>query len=331
MPSGKHRGFTTRRGGGTGRIDLYNFLGEVDVVEAETYQRALHLWPEWNESILSSRRALCYEPTWQVVEAVAWIEENYKEEIEPRARAELVRLALPANLQTYWEDCFYCDYLRADGIVDFNKIRRRIAYEELDGLAKKTGQWLEGNRSMPALPFSAGLVWYEDEDIHGPWLRIEVQVHAHLVSRDLLDSAMDQAWRTITDSRNFPLGEAAVENHPLTALIPQAKANRSETKRRALERWQLGEVDLDGLLAEECQDPRVQRELWAMVAEYRGNPVQLQKMHRALQKRVYDRVLKWFPDPKPWIAVKGQWRRHLPLPDSNEPEPPTGGEDSPQP
>ncbi len=68
-----------------------------------------------------------------------------------------------------------------------------------------------------------------------------------------------------------------------------------------------------------------------MVAEYRGNPVQLQKMHRALQKRVYDRVLKWFPDPKPWIAVKGHWRRHLPLPDSNEPEPPTGGEDSPQP
>jgi hypothetical protein len=25
-------------------------------VEAETYQRARHLWPEWDESILNSRR-----------------------------------------------------------------------------------------------------------------------------------------------------------------------------------------------------------------------------------------------------------------------------------
>ena len=101
-------------------------------MEAETYQRALHLWPEWDESILSSRRALGYEPTWPVAEAVAWIETNYVESIESRARAELIRLKLPANLQTYWEDCFYCDYLRVDRSVDFNKIRRRIAYEELD-------------------------------------------------------------------------------------------------------------------------------------------------------------------------------------------------------
>ena len=87
-------------------------------MEAETYQKALHLWPEWAESILSSRRDLGYDPSWPVAEAVAWIQEKYVEEIQPRARAELVRLELPANLQTYWEDCFYCDYLRPDGGAD---------------------------------------------------------------------------------------------------------------------------------------------------------------------------------------------------------------------
>ena len=113
-------------------------------MEAETYQRALHLWPKWDESILASRQALGYDPTWPVAEPVTWIQEKYGEEIQPRARTELVRLKLPANLQTYWEDCFYCDYLRPEGSPDFNKIRRRIAFEELDGLGETTGRWVEG-------------------------------------------------------------------------------------------------------------------------------------------------------------------------------------------
>ena len=50
-------------------------------MEAETYQRALHLWPKWDESILDSRQALGYESTWPVAEAVAWIQEKYVEEI----------------------------------------------------------------------------------------------------------------------------------------------------------------------------------------------------------------------------------------------------------
>ena len=59
-------------------------------MEAETYQSALHLWPEWDESIPSSRRALDYDPSWLVAEAVAWIQEKYGEEIQPRARVELL-------------------------------------------------------------------------------------------------------------------------------------------------------------------------------------------------------------------------------------------------
>ncbi len=101
---------------------------------------------------------------------------------------------------------------------------------------------------------------------------------------------------------------------------PPGQGHRSETKRQALERYQKGGVGFEGLLAEAWQDSSVQQELREIVARYRANPVLLQKNHRDLQKRLYDRVRNWFPKPKPRVAVKGQWRRHMPLPDSNEPE-----------
>ena len=89
-------------------------------MEAETYQRALHLWPDWDESVISSREALGYDTTWPVEEAVAWIEANYEEKIWPRAGAELLRLQLPTNLWRYWEGCFYFGYLWPDGSADFH-------------------------------------------------------------------------------------------------------------------------------------------------------------------------------------------------------------------
>ena len=274
------------------------------------------MWPDWDESALASREALGYDTTWPMEEAVAWIEANYVKKIRPRAGSELICLQLPANLRTYWEDCFYCDYLRPDGSADFHRIRRRIAYEEMDWLGEKTGRWVAGNRSLPSLPYTSELVWYEDEDIHDPWIRIEVKVHASLVSRDLLASAMDQAWVTL----NHRGGIVAGGQHPLSALIPRAKANRSESKRLALERLHRGEVDFEGQLVEQWQNPDIQEELRGMVAQYQRNAVQLRNLHRAAQKQVYDRVRKWFPDPKPRVAVKGQWRQAMPLPDADAPE-----------
>lgn len=85
---------------------------------------------------------------------------------------------MPANLLTYWEDCFYCDYLGLGGDPDFSKIPRRIAFEEVDRAGRKTGRWVPGNLSQPALPYRASLVWYPEEDLQDPWLRIEVNVHA---------------------------------------------------------------------------------------------------------------------------------------------------------
>ena len=112
---------------------------------------------------------------------------------------------------------------------------------------------------------------------------------------------MDQAWRTITHSSEYSVSGAAsaVGKHPLLALIPQGRVNRSESKRRALERFQRNEVDFEGLLAEASQDPSVQQELREMIVRYRGNPVLLRKRHHDIQKRVYDRVRNWFPAAGP--------------------------------
>ena len=46
-------------------------------MERETFERALHLWPEWEKSIVDSRRTLGYDRTWPVDEAVRWINANY--------------------------------------------------------------------------------------------------------------------------------------------------------------------------------------------------------------------------------------------------------------
>ena len=98
------------------------------------------------------------------------------------------------------------------------------------------------------------------------------------------------------------------------ALISKAKSNASDRKRVALERIALGEVDFEGLLEEEWQTPQFRQELKTMQTKYRSNPGALKKNHREVQKKVYDRVRKWFPHPKP--RVKGTlWRQRLPLGD----------------
>ena len=116
-------------------------------MEQTTYQRALHLWPEWDSSIRASRTELGYDAGWPVEKSVKWIEGNYGKKIIPTVLKELERLELPPNLRTYWEDCFYCDYLKPDGKPDFSRIRRRIADKEVDRQGKKTDNWKPGNLS----------------------------------------------------------------------------------------------------------------------------------------------------------------------------------------
>ena len=100
----------------------------------------------------------------------------------------------------------------------------------------------------------------------------------------------------------------------MVGLITKAKANNSERKRQALARWERGDADFEDLLEAEWEASEVQEELQGIVARYRSNSLRLEQKHRELQKKVYDRVRWWFPEPKPRVKVRGQWRSRLGMP-----------------
>ncbi len=280
-------------------------------MERETFERALHLWPEWENSISESRRALGYDPAWPAKEAVKWIEANYPEPIRRTGEDELRRLNLPPNLLQYWEDCFYCGYTRDDGSVDFGKIRRRIAFEERDKTGEKTGRWMPAGKSLPELPYQAALTWDGEEDLNSSWLRIEVWISGPLASQNLLDAALSQASQTLKHMQRFS-GLRGFRAHPLSELIAKAKSNRSERKRSAVERYQRNEIEFLGLIEEEWQTAQVHES--ALKIAKIDSAFTRENEHRDLQKRVYDRVRKWLQEPKPKLGRKGVWRERLPLP-----------------
>ena len=280
-------------------------------MERETFERALHLWPDWHESIEGSREKLGYDPGWPIERAVKWVEENYAERVQPQAVTELERLALPPNLFEYWEDCFYCDYRRPDGGIDFDRIRRRIAFEERDKLGNKTGRWLPGNRSLPPLPYELSVVNYPDEDIQSPWVRLELMVHSSFVGRDMLDEASVSALRLLRHLR--ATGRFKGRRHAVSGYVSKAKANISERKRSGVERYNRGEIDFEGLMEEEWLRPDTKFEVSQNIAG-RSRFWSADKALRWEQDKIYNRVRRWFPDPKPKVAEKNLWRQRLSLP-----------------
>ena len=123
---------------------------------------------------------------------------------------------------------------------------------------------------------------------------------------------MDYVWRTLNHAQE----SGRWQNHPLSALIPKAKANISERKAESLERFRRGDVDFEGLLMEEWQTLDVQEELRAVI-DYGSTEFERKNGHRELQKKVYDRVRKRFPDPKPRVSSKGRWRKSLSPPNGD--------------
>jgi len=154
-------------------------------MERQTFERALHEWDEWHESIIKSRQLLGYNPKWSRDECIDWIEGQHGQErhypaVRGQALAELKRLELPPILRTYWEDCFYSDYQAEDGTVKFDKITRRLSER----------------KSLPDLPCDWGVVWHGNEDIHDPWLRIEIRLHARFATREVFNYAAKYAYES---------------------------------------------------------------------------------------------------------------------------------------
>jgi len=163
-------------------------------MERQTFERALHAWDPWHESIDQSRRLLGYDPKWPKDTCLTWIEKHYPK-IRKQAEDELKRLELPPNLRDYWEECLYCDYRTVNGKTDYSRITSHLSEY----------------KSLPQLPCDHGLVWHEGEDIHGPWLRVEIRIHKRFVTKELFSYAAKFAYETIQSH----LWSENVENHPV--------------------------------------------------------------------------------------------------------------------
>jgi len=163
-------------------------------MERQTFERALHAWGKWHDSVAQSREILGYDPEWPRDTCISWIEEHYTA-IRKQAEDELKRLELPPTLRQYWEDCFYSDYRTEDGKSDYQKITRRLS----------------APKSLPDLPCDYGVVWYEDEDIHDPWLRVEIKLHARFATRELFNYAAKYAYESVKSH----LWSENVQPHPL--------------------------------------------------------------------------------------------------------------------
>ena len=177
-------------------------------MERQTFERALHTWDEWHESIERSRKQLGYDPQWTKDSCITWIEEHYAE-IRKHADDELKKLELPPTLREYWEDCFYSDYITPDGKTDYSKITRRLSER----------------KSLPHLPCDYGVVWYEDEDIHDPWLRVEIKLHARFATRELFNYAARYAYESVKSH----LWSEKVQTHPVCQWLKGGRPPTDES------------------------------------------------------------------------------------------------------
>jgi hypothetical protein len=164
-------------------------------MKRKTFQRALHAWDKWDDSIERSRKLLGYDPAWPRDTCISWIENHYSTIIRKQAEDELKRLELPPTLREYWEDCFYSKYKTKSGKTYFRKITRRLS----------------DRKSLPEMPCDHGVVWYEGEDVNDPWLRVEINIHARFATRELLDYAARLAYG---DINSYQWSHGLVE-HPV--------------------------------------------------------------------------------------------------------------------
>ena len=181
-------------------------------MERQTFERALHAWPEWHDSIEQSRELLGYNQKWAIENCIDWIEKHYSD-IRGQAERQLQLLELPPTLRQYWEDCFYSDYKTEDGNIDYSKITRRLS----------------DRKSLPDLPCDHGVVWYENEDIHDPWLRVEIKLHARFATKELFDYAATYAYKSVKSH----LWSENVQPHPLCQWLSGGRPPVDE--KRALE------------------------------------------------------------------------------------------------
>lgn len=221
-------------------------------MERQTFERALHAWGAWHDSIEGSREILGYDPGWPKDTCISWIEEHYAEKIRSRAEDELKKLELPPTLRQYWEDCFYSNYRTKDGNTDYSKITRRLSED----------------KSLPDLPCDFGIVWHESEDIHDPWLRVEINLHARFATQELMNYATKYAYETVKGH----LWRNIIQPHPVCQWLKGGRPPADESL--ALECVKL--KDDEGLTYKEIGT----RHKWPLQRDSYGNMSQCSSARR---------------------------------------------------
>lgn len=190
-------------------------------MQKKTFEKALHKWPEWHNSIEQSRKLLGYRLRWSKKMRISWIEDNIKA-IRNQGKGELNRMELPPVLQQYWEDCLYSDYRDKDGNVILKRITR----------------FLSKRKSLPELPCDQRIAWYENEDVHKPWVRVEIWIHKRFATKELFNYAAKYAFRTLEGH----ISQNNIKSHPVNQWLKGGRPPIDED--RALECARL--MDEDG-------------------------------------------------------------------------------------
>ena len=177
-------------------------------MKRKTFERALHAWDDWHDSIERSRKLLGFNVRWPINIRRGLIKKRYPE-IREQAESELKRLDLPLTLREYWEDCFYSDYRSKDDKSDYSKITR----------------CLSKGKSLPHLPCDYGVVWYEDEDIHDPWIRVEIRMHARFATKELFNYAARYAYESVESH----LWSENIQPHPLCEWLKGGRPPADES------------------------------------------------------------------------------------------------------
>ena len=246
-------------------------------MEIETLELALHMWPPWQKTIDEARATLGYRPDFSSEEMDEWIRghglRSY-DRVKEMARFALQLLDLPESFIWYWTACFYSDYKRPRGVIDYEAIR------------------LGNERQRPPNPLRLRLF-----DKGGRWVRFQVDGPLNLVTK-----AEVKEWTSTI------LHLAQRHRHPLTTFIRRARAFVSPRKREAIRRLLEGSATFEDILREEYWSEQVDGDLRPLL-NLRG--INRTKAEGAYRKSVYDKVRLWcrevsVPTPRP---SSGWWKR----------------------
>lgn len=193
-------------------------------------------------------------------------------------------LSLPQSLKYYWICCFFADYKKSDGSVDYDAI-----YDVITGTTRKKRKiypWLEPE------------VWYPPEAHQQELIIPDKYTHAMPFKIEGIMQLLD--WDSLKEGIRQVSNVSKVvkkrDAHPLTEYIMKAKELIKpidrEKQARVISKFRSGEATFDDLLNEEWFSPQVQDKLEQLKRKH-GDNFKYSGEEGKLKKIVYNRIRNW--------------------------------------